>query len=117
MRKRTEVAPDTFSRLLQQQFATECVREYRFHPMRRWRFDYALPAFRVAVEIEGGVWTGGRHTSSVGFLKDIEKYNTATAMGWSLLRFASGDQFSTHALSIIQTTITTKTNIARNETD
>lgn len=53
---------------------------------RKWRFDYALPAIMVAVEVEGGHWTGGRHNTGAGFLKDMDKYNTATALGWRLFR-------------------------------
>lgn len=64
----------------------EPVREYRFFPGRRWRFDYAWPDARVALEIEGGVWTGGRHIRPVGFLGDIAKYNTAAVEGWVVLR-------------------------------
>lgn len=56
--------------------------EYRFHPTRRWRMDYAWPDEKVFIEVEGGVWTGGRHTRAKGFLNDIEKYNTAISMGW-----------------------------------
>lgn len=62
------------------------VTEHRFHHERKWRFDYAWPDARVALEVEGGVWTGGRHTSSAGFLKDIEKYNAAARLGWRVLR-------------------------------
>jgi len=63
------------------------VREYRFHPARRWRVDYAWPDHKLAVEIEGAVWCQGRHTRGSGFVKDIEKYNALTLAGWSLLRF------------------------------
>ena len=66
------------------------VAEYRFHPKRMWRFDFAFPALRVAIECEGAVWTQGRHTRGSGFVKDLEKYNTATMMGWKILRFDSG---------------------------
>jgi very-short-patch-repair endonuclease len=65
----------------------EPVREYRFHPARRWRLDYAWPDFRLAVEIEGGAWIHGRHTRGMGFIGDLEKYNELTLAGWSLLRF------------------------------
>jgi very-short-patch-repair endonuclease len=61
--------------------------EHRFAPPRRWRFDVAFPDRKLAVEIEGGVWTGGRHTRPGGFLKDAEKYNRAAILGWRLLRF------------------------------
>ena len=61
-------------------------REYKFAPPRRWRFDMCWPAQRVAVELEGGVWSGGRHTRPAGFEADVEKYNCATVEGWRVLR-------------------------------
>lgn len=66
------------------------IREYVFHPIRKWRFDFAWPEYRIAVEIEGGIWVKGRHNSPQGFLKDIEKYNMATCLGWQVYRFDSG---------------------------
>jgi len=63
------------------------VKEFRFAPPRRWRIDYAWPDYKLAVEIEGAVWCQGRHTRGSGFVKDIEKYNSLTLAGWSLLRF------------------------------
>ena len=63
------------------------VAEYRFHPKRKWRFDWACPEKKIAIEQEGGVWTGGRHTRGRGFINDLEKYNTATSMGWRVFRF------------------------------
>ncbi len=61
-------------------------REWKFDAKRRWRFDYAWFERMVALEVEGGVWTGGRHTRGAGFVKDIEKYNRAAVLGWRLLR-------------------------------
>ena len=69
---------DIFTTICRTDLQVECVKEYKFHPTRRWRFDYAIPEHKIALEVEGGVWTGGRHTSPKGFLNDIEKYNTAT---------------------------------------
>ena len=60
--------------------------EHRFHPTRKWRFDYAWEDHRVALEVEGGVWVGGRHTSGAGFVKDVEKYNEAACLGWRIIR-------------------------------
>ena len=60
--------------------------EYRFHATRRWRFDYAWPAYLVALEVEGGGWSGGRHTRGAGFLGDMAKYNAAAILGWRVLR-------------------------------
>lgn len=94
------------------------LREHQFDAERRWKFDFAWPAQKVAVEIEGdtrgravichacgarvkSVGTagklgrelrlGGRHTRATGFQSDCEKYNTATSLGWSILRFTSED--------------------------
>jgi hypothetical protein len=61
-------------------------REWKFEAKRRWRFDYAWPQQMIALEVEGGVWTGGRHTRGAGFVKDMEKYNRAAVLGWRLLR-------------------------------
>ena len=64
-------------------------REYRFHPPRRWRFDFAWPAHKVAVEIEGITHYGkgiGRHQSADGFVKDCEKYEAALLDGWWVYR-------------------------------
>lgn len=61
--------------------------EFRFHPKRLWRFDLAWPAHKLAVEIEGGAFSRGRHVRGAGFVKDLEKYNEATALGWRILRF------------------------------
>jgi len=63
-------------------------REYAFSPDgRRWRFDFAWPELKVAVEIEGGTWTQGRHTRGQGFEDDCVKHNTALMEGWKVLRF------------------------------
>lgn len=77
---------DLFVRLCRDHLGLECVREHRFAPPRQWRFDYAIPDHRIALEVEGGVWTKGRHTRPRGFLGDIEKYNRATLMGWRVFR-------------------------------
>lgn len=61
--------------------------EYCFDEKRRWRIDYAWPGIRLALEVEGGVWSNGRHTRGSGFLGDLEKYNSLTEHGWYLLRY------------------------------
>ncbi len=63
------------------------VPEFRFHPTRKWRFDFAWPEHKVAMEIEGAVWVRGRHTRGSGFVKDMEKYNAAASLGWRVFRF------------------------------
>lgn len=79
--KALNVAEETFS--LQCRCRKLCPeREYEFCPGRKWRFDFAWPIERIAVEIEGGV-----HRIKDRFHRDIEKYNTAALMGWRVLRY------------------------------
>ena len=75
-----------FLALLKQYGLPEPVTEYTFAAPRKWRFDYAWRAERVALEVEGGIFVGGRHSRGVGMLKDMEKYNRAALLGWSVLR-------------------------------
>ena len=65
--------------------------EHQFAPPRRWRFDFAWPAQKVAVEMEGGIWTRGAHTRGKHFRSDAEKYNAATIAGWRVLRYTTND--------------------------
>ena len=60
--------------------------ELLFHATRGWRFDFAWPDQRVAVEMDGGRWRpgGGRHSSD----SDREKMNAAAALGWRVLHFS-----------------------------
>jgi hypothetical protein len=60
--------------------------EYRFAPPRRWRFDYAWPEHRVALEIEGAVYVRGHHARGQGIENDMEKYNQATFERWRVFR-------------------------------
>ena len=90
-----------FATLLKQMFG-ECEREYRFHPIRRFRFDYAIPSKKIAIEQEGGAWTNGRHTRGKGYISDMEKYNIATSMGWRVLRFTPDQMMKTETLNLIK---------------
>jgi very-short-patch-repair endonuclease len=86
-----------FLRMLQT-LSTSWTSEHRFHETRRWRFDFARPDIKLAVEIDGGVWSGGRHSGGSGQIKDMEKNNAAIALGWQVLHFTpqhirKGDAF------------------------
>ena len=61
-------------------------REFRFHPVRKWRADFAHLPSRTLMEIEGGIWVRGRHTTPKGFAADAEKYLEAALAGWRVLR-------------------------------
>jgi very-short-patch-repair endonuclease len=82
------------------------VREYKFHPERRWRFDFAYPIIKVAIEVEGGTWAGGRHTRGYGFEADCEKYNEAALAGWSVIRVTPKMVTDLRAVKFIQRALT-----------
>lgn len=106
--RRTAAKPplrDVFTVICKTDLKVECVREFRFHPGRKWRFDFAIPEYKIALEVEGGVWTGGRHTSPKGFLGDIEKYNMATLMGWRVFRTTPGDLYKKKTLDLMKSAI------------
>jgi very-short-patch-repair endonuclease len=63
------------------------LREFVFHPKRKWRLDFYFPEHKLAVEIEGG--NGGRHQRRAGFEGDCCKYNAAAKMGITVLRYTT----------------------------
>ncbi|MDC5257351.1 endonuclease domain-containing protein [Acinetobacter baumannii] len=64
-------------------------KEYKFHPKRKWRADFLITGTKILVEVEGGIWSGGRHTRGKGYIGDMEKYNEAAMMGFTVLRFST----------------------------
>lgn len=61
-------------------------KEYAFMKGRGFLFDFAYPNIKMAVEVEGGIWIGGRHTTGEGFTRDCIKYNNAECLGWHVIR-------------------------------
>ena len=87
------------------------VREHRFSETgRKWRFDFAWPAIKLAVEIEGltharvgpdGQKHLGRHQTIAGYTEDCVKYNQAVLEGWRILHFTPKHVKSGYALDLI----------------
>jgi hypothetical protein len=88
-----------FKALCRAHHLPEPVAELQFAKPRRWRFDFAWPAENggIFLEVDGGAFAGkpctfcgqrkgGRHNRGAGFLKDIEKINHATLLGWRCIR-------------------------------
>ena len=103
--KRPPKAPspleERFARDLRALKVAEPAREHQFASPRRWRFDFAWPDLMLAVEIEGGVWTNGRHTRGSGFVADCEKYNAAALAGWKVLRFTESSVRDGSAVELV----------------
>lgn len=77
---------DRFADLWARGGGPSLVREHRFHPGRKWRFDFASPELKVAVEVEGGIFSQGRHNRAMTYAGDCDKYNAAAMLGWVVLR-------------------------------
>jgi len=84
---------------LEAQFLFQCravgldlpAREVKFHPDRKWRIDFSWVHPKnsvrlIGLEIDGGVFSGGRHTRGTGFTADCEKLNEANLLGWTIFR-------------------------------
>lgn len=97
---------ERFLTLWQMLTRTPLEREYRFNVTRKWRFDFAHPATRIGIEIEGGTWVQGRHNRPQGFAADCEKYNSAAELGWRLFRLTP-DMITVDNVQTIARTIQT----------
>jgi very-short-patch-repair endonuclease len=80
-------------------------REFKFHAKRRWRADFRITGTQILVEVEGGVYSGGRHTRGTGYEADAEKYNAAAHDGWTVLRFTTGMVKNGNAIEVIKKTV------------
>ena len=95
--------PETFIRFCLAMGLPAPTPELKFHPVRKWRFDYAWEDAKVFLEVEGGVWSGGRHTNPKGFKGDMAKYNAATCMGWRKLSCTPKDLLTLTTITLIKT--------------
>jgi len=78
------------------------LKEFRFAPPRKWRFDFLLLDGKTAIEIEGGLYVQGRHTRGAGYQADIWKYNEATKMGFRVYRFSTQDVLEGRAKAFLE---------------
>jgi hypothetical protein len=74
--------------------------EFRFHPKRRWRFDFLVDNF--GIEIVGGLWMKrGGHSQGQAQLDDMEKFNHAALLGYRVLQFTPGQVKNETAIKMI----------------
>ena len=77
-------------------------REYRFHPTRKWRFDFCFKDKMLAIELHGAIYINGRHTRGAGVEADMLKINTAQELGWNVLCFSAGMVKSGEAVAQVE---------------
>ena len=114
-----KIDPNILCALLRSELRLDAVTEYRFAAemvgigkglrqrlsdagLKDWRFDVAIIDHKIAIELEGGVFTRGRHSRGMGMVGDINKYNAATVNGWSLVRFTHTHHTYTDVLKTVK---------------
>jgi len=80
--------------------------EYRFHETRKWRLDIAWVPEKVAVEVQGGIWIGGRHTRGAALLKEWEKLNNLAILGWRVLYTQPSDLMTEDFAAMVKMAVT-----------
>jgi len=96
-----------FERLLLRHQLPQPIREYRFHPVRKWRFDFAWPKIKLAVEIDGHTFDGsvpGNHARGKKYQNDCIKQNAAQLDGWAVLR-ADREMVNTDEFGVVVKTM------------
>lgn len=108
-----KITADTFPAICVQAGLPKPMPEHVFAPPRKWRFDWLFTKDKdrgesdcFALEIEGGIWTKGRHTRGKGFLGDMEKYNEAAVMGIFVLRCTPQEFESGKVLTLLKRAMT-----------
>ncbi|RYL22202.1 hypothetical protein [Acinetobacter piscicola] len=76
--------------------------EFEFHPKRKWRADFLLIGKMILIEVEGGIWSNGRHTRGKGYQEDMVKYNSAQELGYSVYRYSTEQVKSGKAIESIR---------------
>jgi very-short-patch-repair endonuclease len=75
-------------------------RQFRFHLTRKWRADFRWPT--LIVEVDGGAYIHGRHTTGRGYEDDRERDAEAMMMGYRVLRVTPKQVTSGQALAWIE---------------
>jgi len=105
--KNKEKHKDAFIRFIEMELGLEVWPEFHFSIERNYRLDYAIPKYKIGIEVNGGVWAKGNsgHSSGKGILRDYEKSNLAQSLDWKIITVTPLEMENFKVLSIIQTFI------------
>ena len=101
---------NAYTKIYEKLFGGEWWAEWDFHPTRKWRFDYACPELKIAIEVDGGIFTGGRHSRGIGQKNDMEKMNNACAMGWYVYHVIPDEMFDLQLRKLVEANIKLRQN-------
>lgn len=86
--------------------------EFKFHPTRKWRFDFAWNEFysgsgytvrpMLALEVQGGIFIAGRHSRGAALVKEWEKLNAAAEMGYRIIYFQPSELCTQATIDLIK---------------
>lgn len=63
--------------------------DYKFLDDRKYRGDFVHPESKVIIEIQGGIWIKGGHSTGRGIQRDCEKFCLAASRGWVVFPLTS----------------------------
>ena len=92
-RASTKATRESLELLLAQHLRAERIAytaQHHFWPGRKWRLDFAFPGHLLAVEVQGGTWIKGAHSSGAGIERDCEKAAHLAIAGWRLIPVTGG---------------------------
>ena len=101
-KEKNELAKQIFFSLLDSAGLERPITEHAFHTTRKWRFDYCWPQHMIALEVEGGIFTNGRHSRGAGMKEDFNKYNEAAIMGWRIIKVVPTELNSMNTIKMLR---------------
>ncbi|OYD41163.1 endonuclease domain-containing protein [Sphingobacterium cellulitidis] len=103
--KNKEKHKDAFIRFIEMELGLEVWPEFHFSIERNYRLDYAIPEFKIAIEVDGGIWMKGNsgHSSGKGIKRDMDKGNLLQLYGWKTIRIEPNEIVSDKVLESIKT--------------
>ena len=98
---------DMFIMLIEKELSIEIWPEFYFSKERLFRFDYSIPAFKIAIEQNGGIWCKGNsgHSSGKGIQRDMDKGALAASLGWTVISRSPEQMLTLETINLIRSTI------------